>query len=231
MTKRIALLVVISIFMAWTSAVAEDFTFRNRITFKNTIAQVTEKENKQLGTHKLLRIKFDIESNTSPKFQDYCYAIYSESGVIVEIPESYIGYKFNSQEILREATYSFKTYDTSQHDIALKDFEHIEQAIMTKYGDPINQSVVSKMYPVRSYSLNYDIDYYSLDLNQPANNRYFDFSERIIDCQEYKVKIDHYIILTQYDVYVHRLCYSYFTDEDLLAVLESEQTNSILDDL
>lgn len=239
MVRRIALLVVVSMLMTWSVVVAEDFSFRNGITFHDTVYEVAEKEDNQLG-RAMLSEPYGSTDNIPPAFHKYFYTYMSKRGNIAGIPESQIMYKFNSHGVLREADYFFKGYQGTGINNLNNDFNGIEQILISIYGNPSKHSNIIDLYPIRSESLDYEIDMF-LENDFSIYTGLFDSSEWVLDFQEYKIKIEHFIICAKYteysQIYHHALCYCYFTDDDLNSVLNtsqpphSTQINSILNDL
>lgn len=233
MIKRMALLVAMSIFMTCSSAVAEDFTFRNGITFHDSWIDVLDKEVKSIEYTVSDNSYYDkLHSklhNFDTGFHQYPITFTTEKGELAGIPDSCIVYSFNNRNTLREAEYIFKRYKSSSKiEQPLNDFEEIEQMLISKYKDPINCSDVEQVYAVQSRSFEEGIQYVMDELSNPSNNGFLKFSEWVIDCTDYHVKIDHFIFCKNKSIYSyeyhHRLCYSYFTDDDLYAILHTTPT-------
>lgn len=235
---RIALLVVVSMLITWSSAVAEDFSFLSGTTFKSTLSDIAEKEGFSADWYSSDCYK--SVHNEPPAFHEYPYLYETQNRTVADIPESHIAYYFNSQQVLREVVYFFRSSYGSDYDFVAQDFERINQALEMKYGDCYNRINLENSFPVKSAMFEEFVKEFNSEIEKQTNDS-IDFSEWVIDCSEYKVKIEHFIFSIE-DSFSgilngHALCYSYFTSEDLYAIQNPtptptpEPAKNILDDL
>lgn len=208
-TARTALLLLLTVFvMVCSPALAEDFVLRNGIKFCDSMSDVISKET--LG----------IYSSTEDGFIDTPYVVITNKGEIAGIINSYIEYYFDSDKQLKEIFYYFPDMPALLEYVNVDYFNSIDDVLTSKYGSPRSQNP-DDVFVLTSYNFNAASILTSMYSETGGYGVFDNYSEWIVDCGEYKVKIDHiefcmgksYSEAKSY----HNISYFYFTDADVAA--------------
>lgn len=156
----------------------------------------------------------------------YPYSITTEDATVAGIGDSYIWYKFDAEQKLREVDYYFRS--SSYKDTIDNDFESVNSALIRKYGNPLGYSGGDCYIFTGSALQGAVLSAYIF--------KYLDGYGDIRDYDEWDVKADsHHVKIEQVEyyygnsyselTYAHRMSYTYFTDDDLLAAQQEKHAN------
>lgn len=212
-------LFLIAMMLLWTTAFAEEFMLRNGIKFCDSMSDVILKET--LG----------IYSSGEDGFGDTPYIVITKKGEIAGIINSHIEYHFDSDKRLKEIFYSFPDVPASSEDINIDYFNSVNDALMSKYGEPRSQNP-EDVFILKSIAYNAASILTSMISWTGGYGVFDNYAEWIVDCGEYKVKIEHIEYcegksFSEAKSY-HVLTYFYFTDADVAAA-EQEKLDKLND--
>lgn len=209
MKRYVSVIILTLLVFSAFSASAENFVLRNDITFGDSIDDVQRKETIPLE-------KIDDTFDDGDEDQDYPYTISTKKDTVAGIGGSYITYKFDKENKLREVQYFFSEYTNRK--FIDSDFEKVNQGLIRKYGKPLGFSNWTTYIITGGALKGADLVYTLMQLVDGIGDM-VDYDEWVVFYDGYNVKIEQVCFYwgTSYsDIhYVHSLSYTFFTDEQL----------------
>lgn len=222
--KRIfAIAIMFILILSCVTSSAESFMLRNGITFGDTMEDVLEKETFEIDT---IDEENDNEEATDPDAEpvEYPYSITTVENTLAGIPESYIYYKFDANKTLKEVDYHFRS--SSYKDTIDNDYDKVNEGLIRKYGTPLGYTNGDCYIFTGSAIEGAAIIAYLFEMLDGYGDLR-DYDEWDVEYDDYHVKIEQveYYYGSSYSEidYCHRMSYTYFTDEDLNAEMDSKK--------
>jgi len=185
----------------------DEFTLRNSIQFGDDSETVIKKETLEFESES--KQKLELMGN---EFRDSY--IDTKEGTIAGIDGGSARYYFLDDSLV-EMSYTFQNFDEKADMEA--SYSTLYDGLVRKYGKPLNNKNET-IHAITTASLEN-----AIALTSAFNGDYTDYDEWVVDCGDYKVKID-IIEFTMGDSYYHiNLGYRKFTDEDIDRFLEEKQ--------
>ena len=222
--RTCAFLFLMAMMLLCSTASAEDFTLRNGIKFSDSMSDVISKET--LG----------ISSSTEKGFSDTPRVVITNKGEIAGIINSHIEYYFDSNNQLKMVFYIFPDVPASLEHINIDYFNSINDALMSKYGEPRSQNP-DDAFILTSINYNSASILTKMTSSTGGYGVFEHYAEWIVNCGEYKVKIEHieFCMGKSYSEAEssHIISYLYFTDADVEAAAQEklDKLNAIASDL
>lgn len=222
--KRILSLLLVSILVLLSiSAVAEEFSPRNGISFGDTMEEVLEKETFEIDE---MDDGNDDEDTNDDEEAEYPYYIKTAKGTLANISGTYIKYKFDADKTLKEVIYYFPS--RSDKDSSDSDYKSLYNGLVRKYGSALGYSNGS-CYIITGAAIEAAVFTAYLFEMLDGYGDIRDYDEWDVDANDYHVKIElaQYYWGSSYSniLYDNCMSYTYFTDEDLSAAMAEKQAD------